>query len=452
MTNFHLLVIATIAVAGAVWWCATRTSAAWAATVLAIIMLVMAVGGPIWEWSKWSGGAGLVEVVRAGPFNESKAVPAFLWASIGAALSALLIPQAPTLVRENKNWMRSKSISIVAIVVTAIAFVGFLIGNGPSILAREVYIQTDGNDFMMRASWPLGVLAALITLALVTIEKDRKLRYCMIGLAILWFIATVATGSRTAVSFPLVGAILIIRHEISQRRLHPLILASASILLAMSVITFSVALQARSIPHGLLNLPNVVGVTISDSLASTDSFLRPLKQLASSVFVSVPDTEMSATYGVGLDVLIANANVLPGTAQAAELERYWPYEWVPLSFAGSWFGATGWVGNFLLFGAIGWICGYTAYNIQRSRYQILSFAPIYLATLIGVLSAQYSSRLTWRLVSIAILLCIVSYLVRHARGKQIVDNRKHREDVLDAQGIDEKTNASMAHNDVLTSN
>ena len=159
----------------------------------------------------------------------------------------------------------------------------------------------------------------------------------MIGIGVLGFIATVAAGSRAAVSFPLMGAILIIRHEISQRRLHPLMIASTSILLAMSVITFSVTLLARSIPHGILNFPNVVEVTISDSLASTDSFLLPLKQLTSSVFVSVPDTEMSATYGVDLDVLIANANVLPGTAQATELERYWPYEWVPLSFAGSWF-------------------------------------------------------------------------------------------------------------------
>ena len=125
MTNFQLLVIAIISVAAAVWWCATRTSAAWAPTVLAIIMLVMAVGGPIWDWSKWSGGAGLAPVVKAAPFAESKAVPAFLWASIGAGLSALLVPQAPASVRENKNWMRTKNISIVAIVAAAISFVGF---------------------------------------------------------------------------------------------------------------------------------------------------------------------------------------------------------------------------------------------------------------------------------------------------------------------------------------
>ena len=59
MTNFQLLLIAIISVAGAVWWSARRTSAAWAPAVLAIIMLVMAFGGPIWEWSQWSGGAGL---------------------------------------------------------------------------------------------------------------------------------------------------------------------------------------------------------------------------------------------------------------------------------------------------------------------------------------------------------------------------------------------------------
>lgn len=436
MTNFLLLVIATISVAGAVWWCATRTSAAWPPTVLAIIMLVMGVGGPIWEWSKWTGGAGLPDfLVRAAQFDESKAVQAFLWASIGAGLSALLIPRAPAWVRVNKNWMPSKNISIVAVVTTAISLAGYLIGTGPSILSREVYLQTDGIDFLLRLFWPIGVLGSLITLALLAVEKDRKVRFCMIGITTLWFIVLAAGGSRAAVALPAVGAVLIIRHEMSQRRLHLPMIAATAMLLATCLITFSVTFETRSMPHGLLNLPSVVEFTISKSLASTDSFLLPLKQLAASVFVSVPDTEMSATYGVDLDVLIANANVLPGTAQPAELERYWPYEWVPLSFAGSWFGATGWIGQFVLFGAIGWMSGYTAYNIQRSRYSILTFAPIYTAALIGVLSAQYSSRNVWRVVSIGILLCILSYLFRPAREQEIVEKIEHKEHVLNAHGI-----------------
>ena len=72
--------------------------------------------------------------------------------------------------------------------------------------------------------------------------------------------------------------------------------------------------------------------------------------------------------------------------------------------------------------------------------------------LIGVLSAQYASRNVWRIVSICIVLCIVSYLVRRARAKEIAEKSKHQEHVLNAQGIGKKTNASIAHNDVLTSN
>ena len=453
MTNFQLLVIAIISVAGAVWWSAKRTSAAWAPTVLAMIMLLMAAGGPIWEWSKWTGGAGLPEgFARAAQFSESKAVQAFLWAAIGAGLSALLIKQASVPIRGNKNWVLSKNASIVVIAIGAMSFVGYLIGAGPSILSREVYLQTDGIDFLLRACWSIGILTGLIMVALLGVEKHRNLRFCMMGLSILWFIVMAAVGSRVAVAFPVVGAIIIIRHEITERRLHLPMIASAAILLAASVITFSATLQARAMPHGILNLPNVVEVTISDALASTDSFLLPLKQLAASIFVSVPDTEMSATYGVDLKVLLANANILPGTAQAPELERYWPFEWVPLSFAGSWFGATGWVGQFLLFGAIGWMSGYTAYNIQRSRYPILSFAPLYTAALIGVLSAQYSSRNVWRLVSIGILFCIVSYLIRQARGKQTVENSEDKEHVLNAHGIGKETKASIAQNDVFTLN
>ena len=299
-------------------------------------------------------------LVRAARFGESKAVQAFLWASIGAGVSALFIPQAPAAVRENKNWVPSKNISITAIIFSAISLVGYLIGAGPSILSREVYLDTDGILLFLRVFWPFFILSSFITLALLAVEQHRKLRFCMIGIGVLGFTVMAAAGSRVAVAFPAMGAILIIRHEISQRRLHLPMIAATLILLATTVITFSVTLLARWMPHGILNLPSVVEATISNSLASTDSFLLPLKQLTSSVAVSVPDTEMSATYGVDLDVLIANANVLPGTAQPMELERYWPYEWVPLSFAGSWFGATGWLGQFVLFGGIGWMSGYTA--------------------------------------------------------------------------------------------
>ena len=77
MTNFELLVVAILCVTTAVWWTATRTSAAAGPLVLALIMLVIGVGGPVWEWSKWSAGAGLPPFVLAASFSESKPEPRF---------------------------------------------------------------------------------------------------------------------------------------------------------------------------------------------------------------------------------------------------------------------------------------------------------------------------------------------------------------------------------------
>jgi iron complex transport system permease protein len=181
-----------------------------------------------------------------------------------------------------------------------------------------------------------------------------------------------------------------------------------------AVFTFSVILQARGMPHGLLNLPKVAAAVIDGSTSSTDSYLMPVKQLASSIFVSVPNAEQSAIYGVDPHVLIANANILPGTSQAMELERYWPYEWVPLSFAGMWYGTFGWFAQLLWFGSVGWLCGYASYNIQRSSFPILSIAPLGIGAIIGLLSIQYSSRMVWRIVSILLVMAVVGFLTRRS--------------------------------------
>jgi hypothetical protein len=454
MTNFELLVVAIVCVAVAVWWTVTRTSAAAAPLVLALIMLITGVGGPIWEWSKWSAGAGLPPNVFAASFSESKAVPAFLWAAIGAGLAALLIPRAPAAAEGIKTWLPSKRISTIVLAVAILGFVGFVYGSGPSIIRREVYLESDGNLFVLRIFWPVGVIFGLMSVALTVVQNDRKLRLALIAVSVLWFIGPLSTASRLAVAFPLIGGVLMIYQEVRHRRLHPLMIAMALGLLATSILTFAVILQARSMPHGLLNIPKVANVTISDALNSTDSFLLPLKQLAASVFASVPNAEQSTNYGVDLNVLLANANPLPGSAQPPELERYWPYEWVPLSFTGEWYGATGWAAQFLLFGAIGWVLGYSAYNIQRSRFQILSFVPTGIAVLIGSLAIQYSSRMVWRLISIAVFLFVISYLVRSSQRRKPSRDKQDVETFPDSEGdyVDNnKVNGAMVHSDILPS-
>ena len=78
MSNAELLAIAAVCLAVAVWYAITQTSAAAAPVVLACILFAQGLGGPVWEWAKWSSGAGLPPTVSAAPFGDSRAVPAFL--------------------------------------------------------------------------------------------------------------------------------------------------------------------------------------------------------------------------------------------------------------------------------------------------------------------------------------------------------------------------------------
>jgi iron complex transport system permease protein len=414
MTNGELLIIAVILFAAGAWWTISRTTAAAAPVVLAFIMLTQGVGGPVWEWAKWSAGAGLPPFVKAASFAESKAVPAFLWASIGASVAALLIRPPSQFHVSARRFDPPRRLSIIAMAISFISFAGFLVGQGPSFLSREVYLLHDGIDPVLKVFWPLGVLFGLISVVLITVEEDRLVRWGLIFGASLWYIGPVAVASRTSLAVPLAGAVAIVVHQVIRRRVHPLPLVAAAGLLALAIFTFSILLEARLMPHGLLNMPNVVRTTLDDSLSSTDSLLLPIKQLTSSIFASVPNAEQSAIYGVDPHVLIANANPLPGTSQPMELERYWPYEWVPLSFVGTWYGAFGTVAQVLLFGSVGLISGYAARNIQCSRFPWLYIMMVGFTGIIGALSIQYPSRMVWRLITTMMFVAVVSFLTRRS--------------------------------------
>ena len=407
-----------------------RTSAAAAPTVLAGIMLLLALGGPIWEWSKYDGGAGLVDTVKAAAFGESRAVAAFLWASIGAGLSGLLVPPVPSDAVPPREAQLPSNFSLMVAVVSSVTFVAYLVGEGPNFLDREVYLDSSGVMLLVHF-WPLGLACCITAIALAMREKDRRTRLFLIATAALWFVTQASLASRTACAAPMVAGSLILHTEIRRRRVHLPIIAAALTLLATSVFTFSAVNKAREMPHGLLNLFNVTHATATDMRNSTDSLLVPVKQLAASVFVGFPIAEESARHAVDPGVLINNANPLPGTAQPPELERYWPYEWVPLCFAGEWYGAMGRLGQLLLFGAIGSLLGLSMRNLLQSRFRLFSFLPVGFAALIGVLSIEYPSRMVWRIISLSLIFLVASYSIRE-RSRRVVrtplDGRPRSED------------------------
>jgi iron complex transport system permease protein len=419
LANTSLATIAVLTTALAIWVLVRRSSAALAPVLLAVPLLLIALfGGPLWEWSKFSGGAGLGPEIRAVPFAESVGATALLWACIGAGLSALLLPavgrDGARPASEHTTEFHLRTASIVCIWATIVATAVWLIGSGPSTLARDYYLQSDGIKFFLLVGWPLCFLAAIITLVLSIFERDPLLKLFMWGVVAAAYILMTAVGTRMAVAFPAVAALVLIANMVRNRRLYVLSLVAAVALLGLAAFTFSVVYAARVMPHGLLNLPGIVQTVLDRSNSFADHFLIPAKQLMASVVVAYPLTERSAQYDL-LDILVANANPLPGTSIGRGFEVYWPYSWVPLAFVGTWFGATGWLGQVLLFCFMGWTAGYTMANFLRSKLPYLSLLTVAIVLGLGALSIQYTSRNVWRVLSIAVVLLVVSYLVRRKR-------------------------------------
>jgi hypothetical protein len=411
LPNVVLATVAGATTAGAVWVWVRRASAAAAPALLALVLFFVGIfGGPLWEWSKFEQGAGLPQEIKAVPFAQSTAASAFLWAAVGAGVAAFLLRKAE---RQSSDRPRgqSRNVSIILIVATIVALVIWLVGSGPSVLSRDTYLASDGILLLLLIGWPLGLLSSMITLVLSVYERDPLVKLGMWSVAAVWYVAMLSVGTRMAIAYPLVAAIVLIADMVYSRRIRVSSSIAAVALLGLGALTFSVVLAARLMPHGLLNLPDLFSAVFARSDNFADALSTPVKRLSASIFQAYPLTERSTQYDL-LDVLLANANPLPGSAQPASLERFWPYSWVPLSFVGTWYGATGWFGQVVLFCFMGWVTGTAISNFQRSRFTYASFAVIVLVLGLGILSIEYSSRNVWRVVSIAVIVLVVSYLVR----------------------------------------
>jgi iron complex transport system permease protein len=219
-----------------------------------------------------------------------------------------------------------------------------------------------------------------------------------------------------AVALPVVAAIIVLV-KIPRRKWYiPVgrVLLAGSLLMA-AIFTFALSLQARTSPHGIVNLADLFQETLQNQGLGGFDPLEAVKQLTASISASYPIIEYSTTRPVGLETLIGNANPLPGTSNDFLLERYEPYLWVPLSMVGESYAQLGWFGQLCLYAAVAAVCGFITNNLAASRFYILSLAGAGIGLMIAALSIQYSSRMFWRVFSIAVVLAIVSLLVRERR-------------------------------------
>ncbi len=429
-------------------------SAGLPSVVLGTLFWVVGVfGHPLWQWSRFSEGAGLPAFISSEAMAQSAAVPAFLFASIGAFASVYLLP-GPNMtmgsegaqsdsVRTGGGKRRSASAGAFRGATTSgagsageralerrtrdshlLAVVGFslllyslwCIGEGPSLLRREIYLATDGNEFVLRLTWPASLIVALVVLVVGYVSTSMTVRVAALGMSLIWYLSLLSVGTRMSCTFPLILGVLVLYRALAPARyglsrIRPGGVLGAALLLVLAVASFGVIRTARVNPHGLLNLTSL----FTEVAQSQDGLSEPLKQLVSSIAASYPIVEQSMNMHVDSSILFGNANPLPGTANPADLERLWPYEWVPLAFVGTWYAATGPIGQIALFGLMAWIPGQLFANLKRGRWGSAAYMAVGFAILLGILSIQYSSRMPWRILSVVVVLMVIAYLVREHR-------------------------------------
>ena len=149
-----------------------------------------------------------------------------------------------------------------------------------------MYLQSDGITFLLLVGWPLAFLTAIVTLVLSGFERDPLLKLYMWSVCSMVYVVMVAAGTRIAIVFPAVAALVLIGNVIRARRINVVSLAAAVVLLALAAFTFSVVYAARIAPHGLLNLPELIRAVVGRDTNFAGLLLSPVKQLVASVVVS----------------------------------------------------------------------------------------------------------------------------------------------------------------------
>jgi iron complex transport system permease protein len=427
LTQFlHLLLVVTISALIAGGWVVFRRHQ-WAmpGLVAATLMWFFAVlGGHLWNLSRKYNGSGIPPSMAADTVLGSPAMRALLWASAGSLLGVAAFMYLQSRRSKSVTWAQGPTVVIPTqrlrvdvlrptslIVLSAALFVAWLLGQGPSIWARDTYLAADGIGALLTATTVPAPLIGATALAIsLILPASRETRALSVALGVVWWICTLAVGTRLAIAFPLAVAAALVAKRLRVRRSRLRLfgdLALAYLTLYLIIFSFSVTLEVRHIPHGLSYLPELFASDTRPGPFALLSWGPMILLMVSSVTSGFVITDYSVLHPPPAKILWLNANPLPGSIagiDAFSYERMWPLDWVPLSMAGEWYGIYGAVGQLLLYGVTAF-AGAWAVDYFNSRKQRFFAALVMVLTIANVtISVQYPSRWFWRLLSLVVLL------------------------------------------------
>lgn len=431
-----ILLLAALVVGAAGWFGWNRTAALPGFLMSLLYLGFAVVGGPLWIWARTDSAAGLPASLPVDARLSSAGTAAFACAATGAAVGALLanrcwadhLPLA-----ESREILTSPRVAAGAQIASAVTFVMWLGGQGPSVLNRQVYLDIDGSHALLAVTNIAGPIIGVLALIVGLVSSDRRTQLISASLAAAWWVVSASVGTRYSVAFPLVAGVGLLARGVGGRTTKSTVLGVIAFVVGVlaSIYTFGVAYVVRGMPHGLLNLPAVLG---SSQLPTLDpqSWVAPLKWVVSSVTASFPVTDRSVSFAPPWQLLANNLNPAPSflhQVDAFNFERLRPYVWVPLSFVGEAYGSFGYVACALSFAAFTFTIGAGAVYVQRRGVGPAAAAMALLCLFFAVFSVQYSSRSVGRIGSFVLvvpLLVWVATLLRDRRVPQANYAAKHR--------------------------
>ena len=128
--------------------------------------------------------------------------------------------------------------------------------------AQEIYLATDGNEFVLRLTWPASLIVALVVLVVGYVSTSMTVRVAALGMSLIWYLSLLSVGTRMSCTFPLILGVLVLYRALAPARyglsrIRPGGVLGAALLLVLAVASFGVILTARVNPHGLLNLTSL---------------------------------------------------------------------------------------------------------------------------------------------------------------------------------------------------
>jgi hypothetical protein len=291
----------------------------------------------------------------------------------------------------------------------------WVLGQGPSLLDKTIYLGSDGLSFLTR---PTALLAPILATAIFAAElvATKRLTRPSIVIACCWIALLASVGSRLAI-FPLLLVLFgfLFKFFVSSKSA----LAKSLFFLAWAYVTswltltlFFVSLVSRGQRHGLLNIPKLLDSKDTPSLIFGHEWLSIYQSLLVSLTSIFPIVNISANTPMDPDIILRNANPLPADllSLSSDISSELILPWLPKALLGQMLGTFGVFGLLLLvviLSTITLLAYRYSVNSDRNLVAIFIGAAFSLSLLSGL---QYPSRISFRFFSPIYLAIIFLFL------------------------------------------